>query len=67
MSRVKFNVNTEYAYIQNFKLLQSQSALRSQRVLSRKTLTRDRLLRTSWSRSDSARRIPREVQDAGQS
>jgi hypothetical protein len=23
MSRVKFNVNTEYAYIQNFKLLQS--------------------------------------------
>lgn len=25
MSRVKFNVNTEYAYIQNFKVLQSQS------------------------------------------
>lgn len=24
MSRVKFNVNTEYAYIQNFKILQSQ-------------------------------------------
>lgn len=24
MSRVKFNVNTEYAYIQNFKVLQSQ-------------------------------------------
>jgi hypothetical protein len=23
MSRVKFNVNTEYAYIQNFKILQS--------------------------------------------
>ena len=23
MSRVKFNVNTEYAYIQNFKVLQS--------------------------------------------
>jgi hypothetical protein len=25
MSRVKFNVNTEYAYIQNFKVLQSKS------------------------------------------
>lgn len=25
MSRVKFNVNTEYAYIQNFKVLQSAS------------------------------------------
>lgn len=24
MSRVKFNVNTEYAYIQNFKILQSK-------------------------------------------
>lgn len=24
MTRVKFNVNTEYAYIQNFKVLQSQ-------------------------------------------
>lgn len=23
MSRVKFNVNSEYAYIQNFKVLQS--------------------------------------------
>jgi RP/EB family microtubule-associated protein len=26
MSRVKFNVNTEYAYIQNFKVLQSAFA-----------------------------------------
>jgi len=25
MSRVKFNVNSEYAYIQNFKVLQSTS------------------------------------------
>lgn len=25
MSRVKFNVNTEYAYLQNFKILQSNS------------------------------------------
>ena len=25
MSRVKFNVNTEYAYLQNFKILQSES------------------------------------------
>lgn len=24
MSRVKFNVNTEYAYLQNFKILQSR-------------------------------------------
>lgn len=24
MSRVKFNVNTEYAYLQNFKILQSK-------------------------------------------
>lgn len=26
MSRVKFNVNSEYAYIQNFKVLQSEFA-----------------------------------------
>jgi hypothetical protein len=25
MSRVKFNVNSEYAYLQNFKILQSKS------------------------------------------
>lgn len=25
MNRVKFNVNTEYAYLQNFKVLQSTS------------------------------------------
>ena len=24
MSKVKFNVNTEYAYLQNFKILQSK-------------------------------------------
>lgn len=29
MQRVKFNVNTEYAYIQNFKVLQSQYFLPS--------------------------------------
>jgi hypothetical protein len=29
MSRVKFNVNTEYAYIQNFKILQSELPCRS--------------------------------------
>ena len=27
MSRVKFNVNTEYAYISNFKVLQSEFEL----------------------------------------
>ena len=27
MSRVKFNVNTEYAYLQNFKILQSKQTL----------------------------------------
>ena len=27
MSRVKFNVNTEYAYFQNFKILQSMPLL----------------------------------------
>ena len=27
MSRVKFNVNTEYAYLQNFKILQSKLLL----------------------------------------
>jgi len=26
MSRVKFNVNSEYAYVQNFKILQSTPA-----------------------------------------
>ena len=25
MSKVKFNVNSEYAYLQNFKILQSES------------------------------------------
>lgn len=29
MSKVKFNVNTEYAYIQNFKVLQSGFSLPS--------------------------------------
>lgn len=29
MSRVKFNVNTEYAYIQNFKILQSKQITRN--------------------------------------
>lgn len=29
MSRVKFNVNTEYAYLQNFKVLQSMSTRQS--------------------------------------
>ena len=27
MSRVKFNINTEYAYIQNMKILQSTSTV----------------------------------------
>ncbi len=27
MSRVKFNVNSEYAYVQNFKILQSTSKI----------------------------------------
>lgn len=27
MSRVKFNVTSEYAYIQNFKILQSEYSL----------------------------------------
>ena len=27
MARVKFNVNTEYAYLQNFKILQSASTI----------------------------------------
>ena len=26
MSRVKFNANTEYAYLQNFKILQSTAS-----------------------------------------
>jgi hypothetical protein len=38
MSRVKFNVNSEYAYVQNFKVLQSQSlALPNNRL--RRSLT----------------------------
>lgn len=31
MSRVKFNVNTEYAYLQNFKILQSTAISRNRR------------------------------------
>jgi len=34
MARVKFNVNTEYAYLQNFKILQSASNLPSPSPLS---------------------------------
>ena len=29
MSKVKFNINTEYAYIQNMKILQSKSVITS--------------------------------------
>jgi len=32
MNRVRFNVNTEYAYIQNFKILQSESQPRVRRL-----------------------------------
>lgn len=35
MSRVKFNVNSEYAYIQNFKVLQSRFRQSNTRVLTR--------------------------------
>jgi hypothetical protein len=46
MGRVKFNINTEYAYIQNFKILQSEthtadfkSWLTLQQMLSRDTVS----------------------------
>lgn len=51
MSRVKFNVNTEYAYIQNFKILQSRTEwLRKQVAFG---LTADRLLHETRNRTHS--------------
>ena len=38
MARVKFNVNTEYAYIQNFKILQS---MRSESLVVARTATEE--------------------------
>jgi RP/EB family microtubule-associated protein len=39
MARVKFNVNTEYAYLQNFKILQSTMPLNDTPYLRRRRLT----------------------------
>lgn len=40
MTKVKFNVNTEYAYLQNFKVLQGTSTfLRPPRETNGDTLT----------------------------
>lgn len=48
--RVKFNVNTEYAYIQNFKILQSQSLLSSTSMMlyNLSLALRHGVIRTSW-------------------
>ena len=51
MSRVKFNVNTEYAYLQNFKILQStKSTPRPMPSPANKILTNlcCRLLHPPW-------------------
>ncbi len=60
MSRVKFNVNTEYAYLQNFKILQSMyhegliypckaSSHLSHKTLSRNTKSSAPSLLSPWS------------------
>ena len=50
MSRVKFNVNTEYAYLQNFKILQSiRHLLHLAPYVELKAWTR--LLHKAWHRA----------------
>ena len=60
MSRVKFNVNTEYAYLQNFKILQSRyhrralmpsqlSSHPSYKMPSRSTKSSGLFLSSPWS------------------
>jgi hypothetical protein len=66
MARVKFNVNNEYAYIQNFKILQSKTAFALQ-AASQGRLTILRYFRKAQHRANRARGIPDQMQDAGQS
>jgi hypothetical protein len=54
MSRVKFNVNTEYAYLQNFKILQSKEYLFE--ALRYGLIPLDRLLYETRHRSTCQRR-----------
>lgn len=74
MSRVKFNVNTEYAYIQNFKVLQSTYHFICLSVekhhpssLHTDTDFSHRHLDPTWNRSLSPRRTTRQMQTSRQS
>ena len=64
MSRVKFNVNTEYAYLQNFKILQSMYL---QILPCRVSLTYtplNRCLHEAPDRAPRSCRVPGQMQDA---
>ena len=65
MSRVKFNVNTEYAYLQNFKILQSIYHL-LYHALSAELKLCTRLLHKAWHRAPRPCGKSRKMQDAGQ-
>jgi len=63
MSRVKFNVNTEYAYIQNFKILQSRSLPRSlsiQRTVGR-PVANSQVCADTFTRHGIDRTVPVEA------
>jgi hypothetical protein len=76
MARVKFNVNTEYAYLQNFKILQGSfpfncaSAYQTNKDQINKQASKvlkgsnNRLLYKTWHRSSRQRRTTRQMQDA---
>jgi len=75
MARVKFNVNTEYAYLQNFKILQGSFPLNTvaapikqnnqqpNKQASKQVLTgsNNRLLYKTWHRSSRQRRTARQM------
>ncbi len=63
MSRVKFNVNTEYAYLQNFKILQStHHTLAYNETLSAHD---SRRFHETRHRTPSASRVVGKMQNAG--
>ena len=65
MGRVKFNVNTEYAYLANFKILQSTSPPLIRILNASDLIIHPRRIRQTWHRPTSPRRIPHKMQDAG--
>lgn len=75
MSKVKFNANGEWAYVQNFKVLQSMNAIQvpPRRNSARETSVLRLHVLTNWirficqapNRQADPRRGTHQVQDAG--